>query len=325
MKRKSNIVTTLALVFSILVIMLLPLPVAQAANFTVSKSNVSIENGKDSTITINAPTHTGRLDIVSSNSAVATVNSSNLWVENNSKTIVISAKGVGTATITIKGELYDSSTDTEEDFSKTINVTVTKSSSSGQTNTGGTSGGTQSGGTTNNNQSSNTGSSNTGSSNTGGSNTGGSNTGSSNTGSSNTGNSNTGTSTSGTQKPSSTSKPSSSQANTKPSNSSAQVSQSHNVQSTAATELEQNSALEQKNEEQNEAQEVEKEEVENVNTQEAENNLIQEDLNNAKINTTEQVNREVSKGKIIIISVIGIIAFIIMLIGIGVSKNIFKK
>ncbi len=309
MKRKSNIATTLTLVFSILVIMLLPLPVVQAANFTVSKSNVSIENGKDSTITINAPTHTGRLDIVSSNSAVATVNSSNLWVENNSKTIVISAKGVGTATITIKGELYDSSTDTEENFSKTINVTVTKSANSGQTNTGGTSGGasggTQSGGTTNNNQSSNTGSSNTGSS--------------------NTGNSNTGTSTSGTQKPSSTSKPTYSQANTKPSNSSSQVSQSQNVQSTAATGSEQNSALEQENEEQNEAQEVEKEEVENVNTQEAENNIIQEDLNNAKINTTEQVNREVSKGKIIIISVIGIIAFIIMLIGIGVSKNIFKK
>ncbi len=305
MKRKSNIVTTLTLVLSILVIMLLPLPVVQAANFTVSKSNVSIENGKDSTITINAPTHTGRLDIVSSNSAVATVNSSNLWVENNSKTIVISAKAVGSATITIKGELYDSSTDTEENFSKTINVTVTKAANSGQTNTGGTSGGTQSGGTTNNNQSSNTGSSNTGSS--------------------NTGNSNTGTTTSGTQKPSSTSKPSSSQANTKPSNSSTQVNQNQNVQTAAATGSEQNSALEQKSEEQNEVKEVEKEEVENVNTQEAENNVIEEDLNNAKINTTEQVNREVSKGKIIIISVIGIIAFIIMLIGIGVSKNIFKK
>ena len=84
---------------------------AQAASFTISKSNLKIENGKSSTITINAPTHTGRLDIVSSNLGVATVSESNLWVENNSKTITISAKSAGSATITIKGELYDASTD----------------------------------------------------------------------------------------------------------------------------------------------------------------------------------------------------------------------
>ena len=123
MKRKNNnIITSIVLIFSIILMALLPLPVAHAASFSVSKSSVSIENGKTSTITINAPTHTGRLDISSSNSKIATVGESNLWVENNSKTITITAKSAGIATISISGELYDSSTETDEKFSKTVKV-----------------------------------------------------------------------------------------------------------------------------------------------------------------------------------------------------------
>ena len=167
-RRKGNIITSIALILALVTISLLPLPVAHAANFSVSKSNVSIENGKSSTITINAPTHTGRLDIVSSNSGIATVSESSLWVENNSKTITISAKSIGTTTITIKGELYDASAEEEGSFSKTINVTVTKAANSGGGNTGGTSSGNQGSGvtgtTTNTNQGSNSNSSSSSSS-----------------------------------------------------------------------------------------------------------------------------------------------------------------
>lgn len=139
-KRKNNIIWTLILILAMIIVTLLPLPVAEAANFTISKSSISLENGKSSTITINAPTHTGRLDIISSNPDIAISNENSIWIENNSKTITISGKTSGTATITIKGELYDSSTESEEIFTKTINVNVSKKTilESNNTTTGST-------------------------------------------------------------------------------------------------------------------------------------------------------------------------------------------
>lgn len=310
MKRKSNIITTLALILAILTIALLPLPVAQAANFTVSKSNVSIENGKSSTITINAPTHTGRVDIVSSNTGVATASESNLWVENNSKTITISAKSPGTATITIKGELYDASTEEESTFSKTVNVTVTKAASSGSTNTSGNSGGTQtgtsSGSTSNNNQNLNSGTSSSG-----------------------------GQSSSTTSKPnssgssnSSSSKPSTSNSSTsKPSNNSS-TSSSQNVQNNTSVGTpaisEQEATVESNNEEIS-IEETEEIVQEEVNEETLQQNTNEEEQKNAEINNVEEVKSHNTNGKIIIIVIIGAIALILMFIGIGMSKNILKK
>ena len=89
-RKKSNLIMNLALICALTIIAVLPLPVAEAANLGISKTNVSLETGKDTTITISAVTHTGRLDIISSNVNVATVSESSLWVENNSKTITIS-------------------------------------------------------------------------------------------------------------------------------------------------------------------------------------------------------------------------------------------
>lgn len=129
-RRRNNIITSMVLICAIIMMAVLPLPIAEAASFTVSKSNVSLKVGENSTITISAPTHTGKIDIISSNSTVATVSDSSLWIENDSKTITIIAEEVGTATITIKGELYDSSTDEEKEFSDKISVTVSKASGS---------------------------------------------------------------------------------------------------------------------------------------------------------------------------------------------------
>lgn len=126
MKRKFNIIITLCFIFSVILISIAHIPKVEAANMTVSKSNVSLEIGKSTAITVNASTHTGRVDVSISNASVATVSTSSFWVENNSQTITITAKSEGNATITIQGELYDSSTEEEKVFTKTINVTVTK-------------------------------------------------------------------------------------------------------------------------------------------------------------------------------------------------------
>lgn len=297
-KRKNNLIPTIILICAIVIIASLPLPIAQAANFTVSKSNISIENGKTSTITINAPTHTGRIDISTSDSNVATVSTSNLWVEENSKTITISAKSIGTATITIKGELYDSSTEEETEYTKTVKVTVTKAVSSESNNSSGTSNGNQSSGTTggstsNNNQSSNTGATTSGSQ-------------------------------SSTSKPSTTSKPSSSNTTTsKPSSSSSIANIQNNIiENTLEPEpapiIEENTGEEVMNENITQVEEV----TEEVEMQES---IIQEEVERAEINNVENSNRINFNGRIIMIVAIGVIAIIVMFIGIGVSKNIFKK
>lgn len=306
MRRKKRIITTLTLVSAIIIMTVLPLPKVEAASFTVSKSNVSIENGKNSTITINAPTHTGRLDIVSSNSSVAVVSENSLWVENNSKTITISAKNVGNAIITIKGELFDASTEEESTFSKTINVTVTKVATSGSTNTGNSSNGTQSGGTSSGNQSGS--GSNTGTSSSGGQS------------SSNTNKPSSGSTSSTSNSNSQTSKPSNSNSTTiKPSNSS-----SANTNKTEQTVpvIEQETTEEIINTEENIIQEeIQSEEVEEL-TQES---ITIEDSDNVEIENVQEAKFFNPKGKIVIVSIIGGIALAMILIGIGISKNIFKK
>jgi len=298
-RRRNNFIMSIALFCAILMMTILPLPVAEAANFTVSKSNVSLEAGKSSTITINAPTHTGRLDISSSNSAVATVNDSSLWVENDSKTITITAKSSGIATITIRGELYDSSADEENEFVRTVNVTVTKASTSGSTITGGNSNGnagsSTSGSTSNNNQSSS-----------------GSST-------------NSGISSSGGQSSTTTSKPSISKPTTSvSSNSSTSNSTSEKTSSNSSSNIVQNNTTEIQqeeiiNQEENLMQaETMSEEVEILEPKEK----VELEQANGKIEETTLAN---FNGKTIIIVGIGVIAVIITGIGIFISKKILKK
>ncbi len=148
---KTKIIKTLVLITAFMLIAIIPIPKVEAASFTVSKTNVSVEIGKAATITVNASTHTGRINVTSSNTSVATVSSGSFWVENNSQTFTISGKAEGTATITVQGELYDSSTEEEKVFTKTINVTVTKPVVAEQpkpSTNGGTNQGTSSSGTT---------------------------------------------------------------------------------------------------------------------------------------------------------------------------------
>jgi len=311
-RRRNNLITSIALICAILMITILPLPVAEAANFTVSKSNVSLETGKSSTITINAPTHTGRINITSSNSVVATVSDSSLWVENDSKTITITAKSSGIATITIRGELYDSSADEENEFVRTVNVTVTKASTSGSISTGGNLGGSSngntgsstSGSTANNNQSSSGSSSSSGTSSSGGQ-------------------SSTTTSKPSTSKPSSnvtSNSSNSSFASTKPSTSSSSTVNKETQNNT--TVIQQEEVLMEEeiiNEEENVMQaEPISEEVEMLETEED----IELEQTNGKIEETTLAN---FNEKTIIMMGIGVMAVIITGIGIFISKKIFKR
>ena len=113
-----------------------------AGNFTLSKSSSSITEGKTDSFTINGSNATGRVDITSSNTSVATVSSSSQWLENNSASITITAKKAGTAKITVSGTVADKDGN-EATVTKTISVTVkAKSTSSSNNNSGSNSGST---------------------------------------------------------------------------------------------------------------------------------------------------------------------------------------
>ena len=314
-RKKTNIIKNVALICAITLIALLPLPIAEAASFTVSKTNVTVDTGESTTITISASTHTGRIDIISSNPSVAEVNEKSLWVENNSKTITISAKSAGTAKIIIKGELFDAATDEEREYSQTVNVTVKASNSSSNSTGGNVSGGTNgnTGGTQSGNISSGSNSNQNSNSNTTSS--------SSKPITNTTSNSNkpSSSTTSSLNKPnsnntSSTSTPSHSNSSTSPSNNLAQNNTTviDNEIETVGEDLEQIEEIESTNI----TEELSQEEAE------IEENLNVETLKNAELSNKEGAN---STGKIILIGLIGAIAIAMIFIGIGVSKNILKK
>lgn len=104
-----------------------------AGSFSLSKSSSSITEGKKDSFTINGSNATGRVDITSSNTSVATVSSSSQWLENNSTTVTITAKKAGTAKITVSGTIADKDGN-EATVTKTISVTVKAKSTSSSTN-----------------------------------------------------------------------------------------------------------------------------------------------------------------------------------------------
>lgn len=69
--------------------------------YSVSPASLNLTVGGTATITINSSGETGRYDISSSNSSVASVSPSSAWGENNSVSITVTAKAAGTATITV--------------------------------------------------------------------------------------------------------------------------------------------------------------------------------------------------------------------------------
>ena len=121
-----------------------------AGSFSVNKSTATLKEGKTTTFTIDGSNATGRVNITSSDSTVATVSSASTWLEKNSSTITITAKKAGTTTITVIGKVSDEK-GAEATITKTIAVTVEAektTNSGGSTNNSGNSTGTNNGTTT---------------------------------------------------------------------------------------------------------------------------------------------------------------------------------
>ena len=99
--RKINIKIILLICFISIITVFTSNGVEAAGGFSISRSSVSLNPGEITTITISATNCLGKFTITSSNSSVATVSSSSIWLENSSDTVTVTAKGAGTATISI--------------------------------------------------------------------------------------------------------------------------------------------------------------------------------------------------------------------------------
>lgn len=116
---------------AILMFVFIPVTVLAAGSIKPTTSNLSIRPGGTTTFTIKANNATGKVNISSSNTGVATVSASSHWMDNDSFTVTVKGVSEGNATITVS--LSDAATYDEEELhgSYSINVKVAAVSNSG--------------------------------------------------------------------------------------------------------------------------------------------------------------------------------------------------
>lgn len=114
-----------------------------AYGYDISVTSSTVTVGNSVTLKIQGSQIAGRFNITSSNTGVASLSTSSIWVENDTQSITINAKKVGTATITITPNDITTTDTNPKDVSlsaKTITITVkAKPTSSGSSSSGGNS------------------------------------------------------------------------------------------------------------------------------------------------------------------------------------------
>lgn len=110
----------------LLVITLIPFKVCASGGFGVSNSSISMYPGETKTITITSNNAVGRLNISSSNSSVASVNTGSIFIQNpgSSESITITSNNIGTATISVVASNNFATMDEEILAGQTRTITV---------------------------------------------------------------------------------------------------------------------------------------------------------------------------------------------------------
>ena len=123
-------------------IFLIPWDTFAAGGYSVSRTNISMTKGGTSSFNITASNAAGRVNVVSSNSAVASVSAGAVFLDCSSATITVTGKSAGSAVITVSP--YDFATFDEEVVTNSykIYVTVTEPVSPSPGTGGNTGGGT---------------------------------------------------------------------------------------------------------------------------------------------------------------------------------------
>ena len=132
MKKVLKYLLTLLFTFSVLS------DVVFAASYSISVTSNSVTVGNSVTLKVNGSGLTGRFNVSSSDASVAALSGSSVWVENNTQSIKINTKKVGTAVIIVTPTdgISDSMGNEVSLAVKKITITVKakSTSSSGSTN-----------------------------------------------------------------------------------------------------------------------------------------------------------------------------------------------
>lgn len=112
----------------IILSLLFPAIVNAAGGISVSTRSVNVEPNGSKSFTISASNAAGRVDITNSNPSVATISSSSEFLDNNSVSVTVTGKSVGTAII--KVITTDVATYDLEEVRTTYTITVTVSNPS---------------------------------------------------------------------------------------------------------------------------------------------------------------------------------------------------
>lgn len=117
LKKNLNYIFIIIVMFA-----LMPVNIFAAGSIKPTTSNLSIKQGGTATFTIKANNATGKVNISSSNTTVATVSASSRWMDNDSFTITVKGVSEGDTTITVT--LSDAATYDEEELSGSYSINV---------------------------------------------------------------------------------------------------------------------------------------------------------------------------------------------------------
>ena len=94
-----------------------------AADYSISVTSTTVTAGNTISLKVDGSASglTGRFDISSSNTSVASVSTSSVWLENNSQYVTITAKSAGSAVITVV-PIIDKDNEISDDTGASVNL-----------------------------------------------------------------------------------------------------------------------------------------------------------------------------------------------------------
>lgn len=106
-----------------LLLMLIPNIVNAAGSIVPSTTNLIVKKGETAVFVITATNATGKINISSADTSVASVNKETEWIENSAIIVTVTGNEYGTTTISV--DLTDAATFDSELLESTYNINVT--------------------------------------------------------------------------------------------------------------------------------------------------------------------------------------------------------
>ena len=109
-----------------MVAVLAPLKAFAVGGFSVSTQDITLHPGESTTFSITASNSAGKINLLSSDANIASINSDNIFLDMDSEDITVKANNAGTATITVSASsnfaTYDEEILEGQSYTITINV-----------------------------------------------------------------------------------------------------------------------------------------------------------------------------------------------------------